>query len=577
LHLGAKVGLLAGRDLVFTYGPLGFLTVPVLWWTPTAVMAFVWSVALWAALAATVFVLMRRVVSWPLAALGTWVLMALVPLSPPEVAVLLVFLWCLACTAGAFAPSRHRLLVSAAAVLAGMGVLVKVNGGIASLGLVLIAAWVVPPGGPRSFFRVAGLAAVGLIVGWFATGGSLLGLGPFLLHSLEIVSGYTEAMAVSTAPSVGYLLAAVLAIAYGFLLWIQGRPDRRFYLLALSAVAVVVFWKQSFVRYDIHHAPGFFILLALAPVALGRPVNHVAAWLSRSIVVLGALSILVTGAGPPGTPNWGRVFRSPTDAVTEASDGIRTLSSASRRSATVRDARRSILGRNGLEDLPVSELAGYSVHVDAYEVAAVWALGLRWGPVPVFQSYFAYTPALDDLNARALSSARAPDRILRLKQTAIEGRYNVWESPAYMLALVCNYQKVASSPSWEVLAHRPNRCGRARKLTETDAPPGAELQVPVSREGELIFTRINLRRSPVQQGIDKLLRPLSIPEVVLDGFEVHRLIPATSEQPLLLRVPASWGFSPDFEKPLERNSLALRHTGANARVEFWSVPLHGAG
>ena len=265
MHLGAKVGFLAGRDLVFTYGPLGFLTVPGLWWTPTAVMAFVWSVALWAALATTVFVLMRRVVSRPLAALGTWALMALVPLSPPEVAVLLIFLWCLACTDGAFAPSRHRLLVSAAAVLAGMGVLVKVNGGIASLGLVLIAAWVVPPGGPRSLLRVAGLAAVGLIGGWLATGGSLLGLGPFVLHSLEIVSGYTEAMAVSTAPSVGYLLAAVLVMAFGVFLWIQARPDRRFHLLALSAVAVVVFWKHSFVRNDIHHAPGLFMLLALAP------------------------------------------------------------------------------------------------------------------------------------------------------------------------------------------------------------------------------------------------------------------------------------------------------------------------
>ena len=85
----------------------------------------VWTVGLWAALAATLFVLLQRITTRPLAALGTWALLALAQLPTAEVTILLIFLWCLACTHGAFpgdvippyhvAPCGLRPLLPAAA------------------------------------------------------------------------------------------------------------------------------------------------------------------------------------------------------------------------------------------------------------------------------------------------------------------------------------------------------------------------------------------------------------------------------------------------------------------------------
>ena len=40
------------------------------------------------------------------------------------------------------------------------------------------------------------------------------------------------------------------------------------------------------------------------------------------------------------------------------------------------------------------------------------ANGWRWSPRPVFQSYSAYTPALDQLNASHLASRESADHIL---------------------------------------------------------------------------------------------------------------------------------------------------------------------
>jgi hypothetical protein len=46
------------------------------------------------------------------------------------------------------------------------------------------------------------------------------------------------------------------------------------------------------------------------------------------------------------------------------------------------------------------------------EIALAWAYHLDWRPIPVLQSYSAYTSDLDQLDADFLTSTRAPQRIL---------------------------------------------------------------------------------------------------------------------------------------------------------------------
>src|SRR5947199_4760950 len=60
LHMAAHYGLPFGNQLVFTYGPLGFLDVNELWYGSTGGLAFAYALLLRGALAAALFAAARR-------------------------------------------------------------------------------------------------------------------------------------------------------------------------------------------------------------------------------------------------------------------------------------------------------------------------------------------------------------------------------------------------------------------------------------------------------------------------------------------------------------------------------------
>ena len=89
----------------------------------------------------------------------------------------------------------------------------------------------------------------------------------------------------------------------------------------------------------------------------------------------------------------------------------------------------------------LAAVAGQTVHIDQWQTVAAFAYPeMRWSPLPVFQSYSAYTTALDEINADRLRRAAAPTRILRERFDDLDGtpyavdRRFVWfEIPAAML------------------------------------------------------------------------------------------------------------------------------------------------
>src|SRR6185436_15787656 len=131
-------------------------------------------------------------------------------------------------------------------------------------------------------------------------------------------------------------------------------------------------------------------------------------------------------------------------------------------------------------DLPpkvVAALRGHPVHADPWDIAAVWAFHLEWEPLPVFQTYSAYTPYLDEHNAaRLLASPRLA--VLRHQDTSVDQRVPAWESPAAMLALTCDYDVAAAARHWEALTPGADRCGATHPLRTVTVEPGQPIRVP---------------------------------------------------------------------------------------------------
>ena len=170
---------------------------------------------------------------------------------------------------------------------------------------------------------------------------------------------------------------------------------------------------------------------------------------------------------------------------------------------------------------------------------------MRWSPLPVFQSYSAYTTALDELNAERLRSAAAPTRILRERFDDVDGtpyavdRRFVWfESPAAMLETFCRYDELAANDRWQVLGRTTRSCG-APEVISTDVGAGGRVRRRPRRDAARRFVIVRITGFP--DGILDKLRTLAFRAdewyVEMPDRGRFRLVPGTADDGLILAVP----------------------------------------
>src|SRR5262245_30963777 len=118
LHLAVLDGLRWGHDLVFNYGPLGFLTVPLVIsrWTAALGLGYVALVML--SFATTSLLGFRRLLPLPLAALAAFAAVLLAALPIPEVGSFSGLLLSALALGGALSPRTTRLVPPLIAALA---------------------------------------------------------------------------------------------------------------------------------------------------------------------------------------------------------------------------------------------------------------------------------------------------------------------------------------------------------------------------------------------------------------------------------------------------------------------------
>ena len=194
LHMGTWLDLRQGVDLVFTYGPLGFLSIPTPYLGATSLLALIATVAVYLSLVTVLLVEARRVVpSWAAGLVVLAIARTFVSLPPFEAFQALTFIACVEVLAG-----RIRLpaptIAAVLGVAAGVALLGKLNVGVfvASMGAVTALAI------DRRWWRglavfAAASAATGLLL-WIATGQAWTDLPDFVSGAVQTIGGYSEAM-----------------------------------------------------------------------------------------------------------------------------------------------------------------------------------------------------------------------------------------------------------------------------------------------------------------------------------------------------------------------------------------------
>ena len=554
----------------FTYGPLGFLTAPAVWerWTYGAAVLFLLAVQV--ALCRLLLARLLRLWSLPVAAAVTLLVAALVDTYAAETLVVVGTL--LAAELLQDGVRRPRVTLALGCLVSGAALLVKFSTGVVTLLLLVIVAIALA----RSRRLAVGVGALfgSLLVSvvLFACVTGHLGDFPnWLRSSQEIASGYV-AMGLEGPGSVqasDYVWAAPLLLG---LLWLAAAVAlRRRDLAAVAGGTVVVLttylsFREGFTRHDARHLEVFVSALTFLPFALmlGRR--------SRWLLVPLVLGAIAYGDQVSDTTRF-------TDRYALASN-VHTL--ANRLHLVVDPAPAQRQGRSDLRErfaLPapvLSALRGHRVHVDPYDTALLYGYDLRWGPTAVYAGYTSYTPWLDSRNAASLSGRTAPDRVLRYRGSkAIDARYALFESPRYQLALQCRWRPAVTSGLWQVLEPGPDRCATSSSLGSTSFRAGQAIPVPAARRPEGIVT-VSLRLDvPLMDRLEGLLfKPWPQRYLQLNGTR-YRLVVATADGPLVLRLPEAGPGAPDTFGPKDVRTIVLPFSGTATFTELHPVtPLH---
>lgn len=583
LFLGVHRGLDFGSDIVFTYGPLGFLKFPALYYVWPSLAAWVYVTLFRIAATALLYVAARRILRSRAAAFVA-ALVAALAVEQPRIwelgyaapVTVLVVVWCgLALQEG---PDRlsYRLVPVVGGAVAAIEFLAKLTIGVLVPTCLLYVVLVV---GHRRLRDVAVLAvsfAVTVVLALLAVGQPLSGLGAYARSSWEIASGFSVAMGgpiglrswVLAAVSLALLLAGAAAAA---------RGDRRLQLALLGLLVLYGFqvYKASFVAGG-GHLGIFFTSMVGAWFAvpwqrLGRPVLAAPA-AAGALVALVLLLAAGTGVSVRDAVAYGAPLSERFDDLRQ--DARLVLEPSGRREA-IADDRASLRDAYRISPRLLAAVGSAPVHVDPWETSVVWAYGLDWRPEPVFQAYQAYTRHLDEMNADTLRRASGPRMILREIGWVPLDRNPSFESPAAVVAMLCHFVHVAAAGDWEVLRRTADRCGPARPIGRTELRyGGTPVRVP-QRPGSLVVARLD----GVGDGLLGRVRAFAyrspVRTITVNGHAA-RLVPGTAADGLLMHVPGADDYPGAFRLSPDARTLTVDdegHSGRTIRVTFYAMPI----
>lgn len=571
-----------GRDVVFTFGPYGFVEDILPISHLTAALSLAYALAMAWGLAALVASALRS--SWGLvpAGLAAWAVLAIVGnfVEAPELGLCVALGLALACVRGS-----SQLRTGLLAAVAGFQLLVEINVGLVTVGLVVIAIF----GAGRRWWRAALVAAPALagtlLIAWVAAGQEIGDLPSYFAGSWSVLSGYAAAMSQSGSRQAEDYFALVdlglLATVFG--LHLKSRP--RLEKAAVSIALLGWAWeavKEGFIRHDLHDL--VFFSAILAALALARLPRRLLPVQACAIAVAATLTCIARGSPPPQ-------MASPLVDARALVEEVRDLNVAPHWARVRKRAHLTVLYTG--ERLPgalVRALQGHSVAAVPVEDAIAFAYpSLKWDPLPVLQSYSAYTGYLDQLDANFLSSGRAPERIL-YKPFSIDGREPAWGPPATMLTMYCRYSPVpALSPSLRadgelVLARTANRCGAARPLAHVVARFGQWVKVPAApARDEIVAARFELGQTLGTRVEGALLKPPAVyAELGAPGRSTSwRFLTGTADDLHAMAVPASLGFPAAILPPPVTEVRLLgggwRDGGGNISITFYALSLRASG
>ncbi|MCQ4166974.1 hypothetical protein [Tahibacter harae] len=527
-----------GKDIIFTYGPLGWLNPYATYNQTLFATFFLCQVLLSLGVASTYGMaanLVRPAYRLPL-------LLTLAVLWPWLHSDILFFG---TLAAGMAALERCSRSPGRWGGLLGLGILSLL---IAALGLLKFSFFIIAAGlwlagtlllsGRRldkALLWFAAFPAATLAL-WVADGQELGNLAVYFRTALDTASAYARGMG-NSGRTLDLLTGAAAAALVAALLLAWVRSQRGAYLRALVVAGYLgatlfLVWRAAYTRADMAHVCFFLPLCAQVLVVLLGFAGDGSAAVRRS--VLAALMLLLIAWVPLSYPAANVALY--VDKAHYSAQILRRLVIPSELLAYYEADRARI--RQALDLPQLRSLIGRE-RVDLLTQAqgVVLINEFNFAPRPIFQSYSALSPALLRINEAHFLGAQAP-RFVLLKLEPADLRYPTSEDAPALYALLRNYQPAAMEKGYLLLQRRDGADAApmpAAAASTIDAAVGEWVDVPAHASALLMHADL------VQNGYGKvfsfLLRePATLLETQLSNGETrqYRLLRDTARTGLLL-------------------------------------------
>ncbi len=537
LEYAAAHHLQFGTQIVFTFGPLGFLSARTsLGHLVGARIAFAlfWSAIV--ALAATAMA--KRLTGWVRYAFLAWLVVFTLSEGLDQTAffVMAYGAWLLLVD-----HPRQRwqapLFVFVFIVLS----LIKLSFLTAGLGsLALVVPYWLQQRKIRKTIVLALAAPSGFIAGWAALGQSLSHLAPWFRHGLELESGYSAAMnLVPKTPVLGAALAA-LALFASALVATAVRAHRSLLTWAViitQAQYAFLAWKEGFTRSGDWHTFVFlwFLPLGMAFCFLDDPpsahpashrwVLHVTFAISMALC-LAAAHFQTAGFAGQQITHWPRRVAHNAQTIFAALPGR-----WDELFAGCRDSKHDPML---LLDHAKDVIGNQSVDVMNYLLLAAVVNDMNYQPRPIIQGFVAYTPTLQSLNEEYFRGAGRPHFVM-LSPQATDGRFPTLEDSAALNYALNNYVPVARDGRFLILQQRTAEDLTFQLVHEESLRFGEKFDLSPWTQGPLFMT-VGIAPTVLGRAVTLLYQPHPLYMRISTGQEEerYRIIPSMAEGPFLV-------------------------------------------
>jgi hypothetical protein len=380
------------------------------------------------------------------------------------------------------------------------------------------------------------------LVGWILCHQSLRQLPTYLVQSLDIASGYSEAMSFEVYSNQPYLVLAIASFVLFSFVWLPATTSERqqfwtlrFWSIASAiAVAIALTWKHAFVRADAFHVPGFLWILAsltfLCPVFIPlydwrAPLRVCALSGCGFLSLFGFFGIALGSEGVSLTRSVPRNIRNHLTYIFLPGTTKLKLE-ANRQELATQFALPKMKARIGKD----------TVDIFSHHQGVLFLNDLNWSPRPVLHGYSTYTQKLLALNAEFFRSSQAPQFVI-LKLDTIDGRFPTADDGLALKEILSCYRPLFDERGYLLMervsvAEKPEPSkvvefvSRFDESIELNAKPGSYqtmgLRVRLSTRGRL---------QKLFYQAPKLYIELTMSDGTSKSF---RLVPAMVEQGVLL-------------------------------------------